>query len=71
MDKTSARRMAFVKCILVTITTVLSDLMVKVLRTLFTLLGKKKLVISYGDQLYNYICILISDLVTNQLSEAL
>lgn len=71
VDKTSARRMAFVKCILVTITTVLSDLMVKVLRTLFTLLGKKKLVISYGDQLYNYICILISDLVTNQLSEAL
>lgn len=41
VDKTSARRMAFVKCILVTITTVLSDLMVKGLRTLFTLLGKK------------------------------
>ena len=62
--------MAFVKCILVTITTVLSDLMVKGLRTLFTLLGKK-LVISYGDQVYNYICMLISDLVTNLLSEAL
>ena len=57
VDKTSARRMAFVKCILVTITTVKRI--------------QKKLVISYGDQVYIYICILISDLVTNLLSEAL
>lgn len=58
------------KCILVTITTVLSDLMVKGLNIIHTL-RQKKLVISYGDQVYNYICILISDLVTNLLAEAL